>query len=496
MMSIGKRGQKLQQRLEQRLTPQQMLTIKMLELPALELNNFIIREMEENPALEVESSTTDNISTQNGSEEETFQENQLDYESNTKGDEIESFLPPEELEDYYLWQGRRTTDEEGPRREPRVQSTLHDHLLEQLHLIDLPEDKKQIAEFLIWSIDDDGYLRQPLKNIVLDLYLTHGISVTEDELSELLKYLQEVLDPAGVGARTPQEAIMIQLNRLDDSDEAVQLAKKIVEKYFDDLVKHRFDKLKEKLKVDDELLKEAMGVIRMTNPKPAAAFKGVSRDAVTQINPDFIIRIENDKPIVILNKSYEPRLRISESILRMYEEYKQRAKDDPEAAKTLEFLKKKIDRARWFRDSLLEREKTLKRIMEAIVKKQQEFVMTGDRGTLEPLTMKDISLETGYDISTVSRVANSKYVQTPFGIYSVKDFFTHAVKGKDGKGVVVDKVKQKIKELIESEDKKKPYTDEELARKLKEMNINLARRTVAKYREQMGIPPARQRREV
>ncbi|NPA33688.1 MAG: RNA polymerase factor sigma-54 [Chlorobi bacterium] len=494
MMSIGKKGQRLQQRQEQRLSPQQMLTIKMLELPALDLHNYIMHELEENPALEMDSSTSENASIEEETEESFASEDQPNRESDH--DDPEAFLPPEELEDYYSWQGRRASDEEGPRREPRVQSTLHDHLLEQLHLIDLPEDKKQVAEFLIWNIDDDGYLRQPLKNIVLDLYLTHGISVSESELEELLKHLQEVLDPAGVGARNPQEAIMIQLNRLDDSEEAVQLAKKIVDKHFDDLVKHRFDKLKEKLRVDEELLKEAMGIIRMTNPKPAAAFRGVSRDAVTQVNPDFIVRIEEDKPRVMLNKFYEPKLRISESILRMYEEYKRRAKEDPEAAKTLEFLKKKIDRARWFRDSLLEREKTLRKIMEAIVKKQQEFVMTGDRSTLQPLTMKDISLETGYDISTVSRVANSKYVQTPFGIFSVKDFFTHAVKGKDGQSISVDRVKQRLKELINSEDKKKPYTDEELARRLKEMGINIARRTVAKYREQMGIPPARQRREV
>ncbi len=494
-MSIGKKGQRLQQRLEQRLTPQQMLTIKMLELPALELHNYIMHELEENPALEMESSVSDGTSVDD-TDESTYQEgtSEPDYESDSEN--LESLIPPEELEDYYLWQGKRVEDEEGPHREPRVQITLHDYLLEQLHLMDMPEDQKQIAEFLIWNIDDDGYLRQPLKNMILDLYLTHGVSISESELEELLRHLQDVLDPAGVGARNPQEAIMIQLNRLDDSNEAVQLAKKIVEKNFDDLVKRRFDKLKDKLKVDEELLKEAMGIIRMTNPKPAAAFRGVSRDAVTQINPDFIIRIEDDKPIVILNKSYEPRLRISESVLRMYEEYKQRGKDDPEVAKTLEFLKKKIDRARWFRDSLLERERTLKKIMEAIVKKQQEFVMTGDRSTLQPLTMKDISLETGYDISTVSRVANSKYVQTPFGIFSVKDFFTHAVKGKDGKIVSVDKVKQRLKELIDSEDKSNPYTDEELARKLKEMGINVARRTVAKYREKMGIPPARQRREV
>ncbi len=494
-MSIGKKGQKLQQRLEQRLTPQQMLTIKMLELPALELHNYIMHELEENPALEMESPASDSTPVDDTTED-TSQEriSESDYDSDSEN--LESLIPPEELEDYYLWQGRRAEDADGPQREPRVQTTLHDYLLEQLHLMDLPEDKKQVAEFLIWNIDDDGYLRQPLKSMVLDLYLTHGVSITEQELEELLKQLQDVLDPAGVGSRDPQEAIMIQLNRLDDSNEAVQLAKKIVEKYFDDLVKHRFNKLKDKLKVDEELLKEAMSIIRMTNPKPAAAFRGVSRDAVTQINPDFIIRIENDKPRVILNKSYEPRLKVSESILRMYEEYKQRAKEDPEAAKTLEFLKKKIDRARWFRDSLLERERTLKKIMEAIVKKQQEFVMTGDRSTLQPLTMKDISLETGYDISTVSRVANSKYVQTPFGIFSVKDFFTHGIKGKDGKNISVDKVKQRLKELIDSEDKDKPYTDEDLARKLKEMGINVARRTVAKYREQMGIPPARQRREI
>ena len=490
----------MEQRLEQRLTPQQLITIKMLELPALELHSYIRGELEDNPALE-EVEVVDDGQQFQDREAENYQNEEFSEDTvstDDAEDDPASFLPPEEVEEYYSWQGRKVTDEDedGPYREPKAQSTLHDFLLEQLHLLDLPDDKKEIAEFILWSIDDDGYLRQPIKNLILDLYLTHGISVDEKEMEEILKFLQSVLEPAGVGARNPQEAILIQLDRLDDTDETVQLAKKIVEKHFDDLVNHRFDKIKSKLNVDEELIKQAVHLIRMTNPKPAAAFSGVSGDSVKQINPDFIIRIEDDKPIVLLNKNYEPRLRVSESVLKMYEELRQKADKSPEDIKTLEFLKNKIDRARWFRDSLLEREKTLRKIMEAIVKKQRDFVLTGDKSTLKPLTMQDIAMETGYDVSTVSRVANNKYVQTPFGIYSVKEFFTHGVKKKDGSVISVDKVKQKLRELIESEDKRKPYTDEELARKLKEMGFNIARRTVAKYREQMGIPKASQRREV
>jgi RNA polymerase sigma-54 factor len=477
----------LNQSLQQKLSPQQIQFIKLLQIPVAELEARVEEELEINPALEEGEDSEKNDNIEDG--ENDFDSDFDDEYSKNDDLEISNYLQDESG---YKMYGDGARDEEEKDIPFASEEGLNDLLLQQLGFLRMDEHEHILAEQLIGSLDDDGYLRRNLESIVNDLAFTKGIETTLEELEKILKKIQH-FDPPGIGARDLQECLLLQLDRKDVHDQNVNLAIKIVDDYFEELSKRHYEKIQKKLDIDNEQLKEIIKVITKLNPKPG----NVDNNGVNQyLIPDFILTNVGGKFELSLNSKNAPELKISSSFAEMLDTYHKSDKQNKNIKETVTFIKQKLDSAKWFIDAIKQRQNTLLRTMDAIVKFQYEFFIDGDENKLKPMILKNIADIIGMDISTVSRVANGKSVQTEFGIYQLKHFFSEGIATDSGEDASSREVKNILKEMTENESKSSPLSDDKLEKILNERGYNIARRTVAKYREQLGIPVARLRKEL
>ena len=479
----------LSQSLQQKLSPQQIQFIKLLQVPTAELDTRIEEELEINPALEEGEDEQP--------EEKTEQEEEFDTAEADKNDDVD-------LNDYlgeddsigYKTQSEGSADEEDREMPIPMATSLHEQLMSQLGYLGLNDHQYAIGKQLVGSIEADGYIRRELEAIVNDMAFSQGIDTTAEEVESILKKIQS-FDPAGIAARNLQECLLLQLERMDNGhDIDVAVAKKIIEECFDEFTKKHYQKIQKKLGTEDEeFVRDAMELIVKLNPKPGS---GSSTGMVKNqyIMPDFILVNNNGKLELSLNSKNAPELRISKSYTEMFKAYDKGDKKDKKLKEAVTFVKQKLDAAKWFIDAIKQRQQTLLRTMKAIVDFQYEFFQEGDETKLKPMILKDIAGMINMDISTVSRVASSNAVQTDFGIFPLKYFFSEGIATDSGEEVSSREVKQIIKDIIESEDKNKPFSDDKLETILNEKGYNIARRTVAKYREQLNIPVARLRKEM
>ncbi len=492
-------SQSLQQKLLQRLSPQQIQLMKLLQIPTANLEERIKEELEENPALEVTEEGKEDSFEENHQEDLATQDEEDEYdgsEDEYENIDISDYVSDsdDEVADYKLRDDNYGDNEEQKTIPLRVETTLHDLLIDQLGMLSLDERRFKIAEQIVGSIDDDGYLRRELSSIVDDLAFRQNIDASEAEIEEIIKMIQQ-FDPPGVGARDLQECLMLQLVRQQVDGRDVALAVKVVDKYFDEFTKKHYEKIQRGLNISDDELKEVINLILKLNPRPGGNVGEINK-AESYIIPDFFIVNNAGKLELTLNSKNAPDLRISEGYREMLKEYDRGAKKDKRQKEAVLFIKQKIDSAKWFIDMIKQRQNTLLSTMGAIMHYQKEFFLTGDETTLKPMILKDIAEITGLDISTVSRVANSKFVQTEFGTYRLKFFFSESLSTESGEEVSTREVKKILSDLVEAENKKKPLSDERLTELLQEKGYNIARRTVAKYREQLNIPVARLRKEL
>ncbi|MCK3683658.1 RNA polymerase factor sigma-54 [Maribellus sp. YY47] len=477
----------LQQKLLQKLSPQQIQVIKLLEIPTMQLEQRIKKELEENPVLELES---DNQSGDEGPDMQDQDDNRdVDNEEFT----LDDYYEDDEIPTYKLNTNNYSKDDKYIDVPFSVGTSFHESLTEQLSLSDLTERQQQLAEYIIGNIDDDGYLRRDLMSISDDLAFNMNLDVSEEELEEILTVIHD-FDPPGVGARDLRECLLLQLDRKEGDD--YSLAKTIVKDFFNEFTKKHYDKIKARLELSEEELKTGIDHVLKLNPKPGSSYSNPLNKANQHIVPDFILDNIDGELSLSLNQRNVPELTINETyqeMLKTMSESQKSKKNDKEA---LLFVKQKIDSAKWFIDAIQQRQTTLLLTMAEIISFQREFFQDGDEARLKPMILKDIAERTNLDISTVSRVSNSKYIQTHFGIYPLKYFFSEGMQKDDGEEVSTREIKKILKECIENEDKRRPLTDEKLAAILKEKSYNIARRTVAKYREQLDIPVARLRKEL
>ena len=482
------------QQLQQKLSPQQIQFIKLLQVPTAELESRIEEELEINPALEeAEPDHADESSEEPGPESE--QEESPDDQSNDEPD-ISDYLKDDDFGSYKT-QSDNGDDEEDDREIPYATgSTLQENLLTQLGFIGLDERQTTIAQQLIGSIEGDGYIRRALESIVNDLAFAQGVDTTIEEVEQLLVRIQS-FDPVGIAARNLQECLLLQLNRMDDGNDVdVIVAKKIIEECYEEFTKKHYDKIQKKLDLDDEeYIRDAIELIVRLNPKPG----GESGNMMAKnqvIIPDFMLSNNNGRLEVSLNSRNAPELKVSRAYIDMFKAYDKGDKKDKKLREAVTFVKQKLDSAKWFIDAIKQRQHTLLRTMQAIVEFQYDYFLDGNETRLRPMILKDIATLINMDISTVSRVASSKFIQTEFGVFPLKYFFSEGISTESGEEVSSREVKQIIKQLIDEEDKSKPLSDDKLEELLKEKGYNIARRTVAKYREQLNLPVARLRREL
>ncbi len=501
--------QSLQQKLLQKLTPQQIQLMKLIQLPTIEFEQRVKTEIEENPALEIGPDEEDDLlvnresmpDNQNDSQSDAISsENQFDQtESNYDDDlDLSKYLNQDDTPDYKLRTNNYSPDDEEPDLPLAVNQSFREYLTSQLAPFQLDEKQMKIAEYIIGSLDDAGYLRRDIMDISDDLAFNEGILVSEEEIEKILKEVIWLLDPPGVGARNLQESLIIQLKR-KKTNPVRELAGKILERAFHELTHKHYQKILNKFKIDEEQLKEAIEEIRKLNPKPGGSLSNIR--ITTHIIPDFKVRIEETpegekKPVVELNSRNLPELRISRHYKEMLEGFKLEKNKTKSQREAITFIKQKLDSAHWFVDAVKQRYNTLLKTMNAIVDYQKEYFLTGDEQKIKPMILKDIAERVGLDISTVSRVANSKYVDTPYGTKLLKEFFSESLTDLKGEEVSTIKIKEVLKEIIENEDKKKPFTDDALVKELAKRGIKVARRTIAKYRDQLKIPPARLRKKL
>ena len=487
-------NQKLRQKLLQKLSPQQIQLIKLLELPTLELEQRIRKELEENPILEEGDNDDDfeDSDSKDEGEDSTFDDN----------DEfsVDDYLNDEDVPSYKLKANNYSKDDkvidmpysEGP--------GLQEHLISQIGMREFTDTEKELAKYLIGNIHDDGYIRREISAIVNDLALTMNIFTDKETLTRILRKIQN-FDPPGIAASNLQECLSLQLHYkieyLGKKDPDLMLAMEITDKYFKEFSKKHYSKIQQRMNISSEQLKCATEEIMKLNPKPGGAFSGSSSINFGQITPDFILKIVEGEAVVSLNSSDAPELRVNGTYESMLKGYKTNKKGMSKMDKnTVGFIKQKLDSAKWFIEAVKQRRNTLLLTINAILGFQKEYFLDGDERKLRPMILKDISEITRLDISTISRVANSKYIQTHFGIYPLKYFFSEAMNTLDGKEVSTREIKLILQECIDSEDKSKPHTDEKLAQILQEKGYRIARRTVAKYREQLDILVARLRKEI
>ena len=481
--------QRLQQKLLQKLSPQQIQMIKLLEVPTLQIEQRIKKELEENPALE-EGAEEEDIPAE--TEEDQFDEKDKDQEEFTLDDYIEE----DDIPDYRLQEKNYSKDEDKRTEIPfSVGFSFHEHLESQLGLRDLNDKQKILGEYILGNIDEDGYLRRELINIVDDLAFLQNVETTESELEEVLQIIQD-LEPAGVGARTLRECLLLQIEKRDTSQPSLKLAHTILDLYFEEFTKRHYDKIISRLGITEDEIKAAIDEILKLNPKPGGVYSDPFNKTSQPIIPDFILELSEDGFDLHLNSKNLPELRLSSSYSEMLHTYSKDKSQKKEMRDAVLFVKQKIDSARWFIDAIKQRQNTLLLTMNAILEYQQEYFIDGDETKLKPMILKDVAEMTGLDISTVSRVANSKYVQTHFGIFPLKFFFSEGLQTDSGEEVSTREIKRILQDCIENEQKRRPLTDESLTDILQEKGYQIARRTVAKYREQLNIPVARLRREI
>jgi RNA polymerase sigma-54 factor len=481
--------QSLQQKLQQKLSPAQIQVIKMLEVPTLELEERIRQELEENPALEEgEEITADN------DEMDDFDLN--DDGGNNDDVDFDDYMSDDEIPDYKLKANNTSKDDKHEDIPFTAGMTFHEFLLEQVGLLQLTPKQETLIEYVIGNIDEEGYLRRTPEAMVDDIVFQAGVQTSDDEMYEVVEMVKQ-FDPAGVGATTLQECLALQLDRKTPSAD-VLIAKKLLDDYFEEFSKKHFDKISKALNIDDSCLKRVMNEIVHLNPKPGNAWSGnVLEKSMGTIVPDFILENDENKLSVSLNNSNIPELRISATYNEMFQDYTgNKQNQNREMKDAVMFVKQKIDSARWFIDAIKQRQQTLLATMTAIVEYQKAFFIEGDETFLKPMILKDIADMTGYDISTISRVSNSKYIQTEFGVFSVKYFFSESMTNDSGEEVSTKEIKKILQDCISSEDKSKPLNDDALVEVLKTKGYVIARRTVAKYREQLNIPVARMRKEI
>lgn len=478
--------QSLQQKLQQKLSPLQIQQVKLLEVTGLELGERILREVDENPALEF-------------GEDPQMQEDDLygydDAEGGNDDFNLDEFDRDDDIPDY------KTRLESGSSEEQRsfipvsAGMNLHDFLQEQLDLLDLEGDLKLAAEYVIGSIDDDGYLRRDPQNLSDDLAIQLGVDLSVNQVLEIIHWVQN-FDPPGVAAVDLQDCLLLQLRR-KHSTPIVADAIRLLEFCFDDFSRKHYDAILKRMNWTNDELKERIHEIIRLNPKPGSMYSSSLQEVLEEITPDFILENEDGVLNLTLNNSNVPELHVNRSYAEMIQDFKGNVKNQTRDARdAIQFARQKVEAARWFIDAIRTRQETLMRTMQSIVDYQYEFFLDGDEKKLRPMVLKDIAARTGYDISTISRVSNSKYVQTDFGIFSLKSFFSEGMQTDSGEEVSALEIKKILRTNIDEENKKKPLTDEQLCEILEAKGYQIARRTVAKYRDQLEIPVARLRREL
>ena len=487
--------QNLQIKLGQKLAPQQIQLMKLIQLHTLEFQEELERELEENPALEV-------VKDDNGDDEDfSSLDSSSDYdeegsESIDTDFDVDEYLYDDEPS-YKTSTSNYSADDEEYDSESLLTEgqSLYEYLMEQIHLSAIEEDDLKIAEYIIGNLDNDGYLRREIKSLVDDLAFSQGIYTTQERVKEILENYVQKLDPAGVGARNLQECLLLQIEKKVSRDKAVILAGNILRHQFDALTNKHYGKIINKYDIEEEDLKDALEVISKLSPKVGGNFDTQTITINQEIIPDFVIQIKDGQVIPLLNSRNAPTLRVSDEykeILHTYSHDKNSA-DHKQAAL---FIKQKLDAAKWYIDAINQRQNTLMQTILAIVKLQKEYFLTGDEKNIKPMILKDVADITGFDISTISRVVKSKYADTPSGIILLKNLFSDSLTNDDGEEVSTKEIKNHLQEVISQEDKRKPLTDDALVEVLKEKGYNIARRTIAKYREQLNIPVARLRKEL
>jgi RNA polymerase sigma-54 factor len=478
--------QRLQHRLLQKLSPQQIQMIKLLEIPAIQLEQRIKKELEENPVLE------------EGNEDVSDQDEHEVADDSKDQDEfsLEDYMDDDDIPSYRLNAQNYSRDDKQEEIPFSGGSSFREHLSSQMGLRQLDEVQELIGEYIIGNIDEDGYLRRELEAISDDLAFTFGLETTYEQIHAVLMIIQD-MDPAGVGARSLQECLMLQMSRKGLDTPVEETAYKILKFHFDEFSNKHYDKIIQRLDIHEEQLKQALEVIVRLNPKPGGSYGETQSKSFHQIVPDFILEENNGELELFLNSSNVPELRLSRTYSEMLESYsanKKNASRDEKDAVT--FVKQKLDSAKWFIDAIRQRQNTLMLTMEAILQYQIKYFTEGDEVLLRPMILKDIAEMTGLDISTISRVVNSKYIQTHFGIFPLKSFFSEGMQTESGEEVSTREIKNILHTCINNEDKRKPLTDDKLAVILQEKGYHIARRTVAKYREQLNLPVARLRKEL
>ena len=478
-------NQKLKLKLSQKLSPQQIQLMKLIQLSTIEFEEKIKNEIEENPALErgVEDLEDLNKENEEDSTEDKFEDNEIDVDPYLSEDDFPSY-------DLGYYNSNESTNKEIP---SSGGISFHQFLDNQVKNLIIKEADKPIADFIIGSIDESGYVRRDIDDLIDDLAFSQNLIVEKQKIESILKKIQG-FDPPGVAARSLQECLILQLNRKDKGKESVFNASKIIENEFELFSSKKYKKLVEKLNISDLQLKDAIAEISKLNPKPGGSISSEIQN--NTITPDFILTIEDGNLVVEINKRNAPELKLSNSYKEMLAGYKNDPNKNKSQNDAIQFIKQKLDSAKWFIDAIAQREQTLLLTINAIMDFQKDFFLTGEEKLLKPMILKDIAEKVDMDISTISRVANSKYIDTPYGIKLLKSYFSEGMKNIEGEDISTIEIKKILKEIISNENKNKPLADLELSKKLVEEGYKVARRTIAKYREQMDIPVARLRKEL
>lgn len=482
--------QNLQLKLSQKLSPQQIQLMKLIQLPALAFEQRIKEEIIENPALE------------SGKEESEFDEydemnNEYDEYENDKVDtddiNIDEYLSDDETPEYRLKTNNSSADDDEKTTPIIAQMSFHQDLIQQLETFIISENHYEIAKFLIGSLDEMGYLRRSIEDLVDDMAFTLGVYTSKEDVEYVLTHYVQHLDPTGIGARDLQECLLLQLKSKTPT-EAIDLATDIIENQFDVFTKKHYDKLLSKYKISQEQLKQAIEQIERLNPKPGGSLS--NQRIAEHIIPDFTVRVEDGEIELTLNSRNAPELHVSKDYQEMLKTYKENSESSKSQKDAVQFIKQKLDGAKWFIDAIKQRQETLFVTMSAIIDYQKEYFLDGDETNIKPMILKDIADKVGLDISTISRVANSKYIDTPYGTKLIKEFFSEAMTNDQGEEISTIEIKKILQDIVDTENKSKPYPDDKLAELLKEKGYPIARRTVAKYREQLDIPVARMRKKI
>jgi len=481
--------QSLQLKLSQKLSPQQIQLMKLIQLPTLAFEQRLKEELIENPALETGKEDTIDEFDSLDNEFDDFDNERIDADDIN----IDDYLSDDEIPDYKLQANNYSSDDDDYEAPIVATESFHQSLINQLNTFILSDQDRIIAEFLVGSMDEMGYIRRDVQDIVDDLAFTQGIYTDVETVFRILSIVHE-LEPIGVGARDLQECLFLQLKHKTPTD-AINIAKDIIENQFDAFTKKHYDKLLTRYNITKDQLRKAIDEIEKLNPKPGGAFTGSNR-FIEQVIPDFTIKIVDGEIELTLNNRNTPELHVSRDYQEMLQTYKDSSQASSSQKDAVQFIKQKLDGAKWFIDAIKQRQETLYVTMSAIVHYQHEYFLTGDEAKLKPMILKDIADLVGLDISTISRVANSKYVETPYGTMLIKNFFSEAMINDQGEEVSTIEIKNILENIINEEDKKKPYPDEKIAELLKEKGYPIARRTIAKYREQLDIPVARMRKKI